>query len=106
MGMKVGDSIGGLYPKDKDGVRTWELCESKITRIVQNSRGTKVYSKRFYPLEIEEIEDNTKVMEKANGWINTRDVVWLKPQLRNKCEQWLEWANANPNKAVSLISGQ
>ena len=105
--MKVGDSIGGLYTKVfTDGSRVWELCEGKITKIVQNSKGTKVYSKRFYPLDIQEIEDATKVMEEADGWINTREVVWLKPELREKCERFVEWANANPDKAVGLISGK
>lgn len=105
--MKVGDSIGGLYTKDKgDGSRIWELCECKITKIIQNKKGTKVYSKRFYPLDLEEIEDATKVMEEAKGWINTRDVVWLKPELRAKCERWVELANQFPEKAVGLISGQ
>lgn len=102
--MKVGDSIGGLYKKTKpDGTEMWELSEGKITKIVQNSRGTKIYSKRFYPIEIEEIEDNTKVMASADGWINTREVVWLTPEIRRKCERWVEWANNNPEKAVSLI---
>lgn len=104
--IKVGDSIGGLYQKEKDGKKFWELVEGKITKIVQNTRGTKVYSKKFYPLEIEEIISSTQIMEKANGWILTREVVWLKPDIREKCERWVEWANANPDKAVGLISGQ
>lgn len=102
--MKVGDYIGGLYPTEKYGKRFWQLCDSKITKIVQNSRGTKVYSKRFYPLDIEEIEDATKIMAEAKGCINTKDVVELTPELRLKCERWVEWANNNPDKAVDLIS--
>lgn len=96
--MKVGDSIGGLFEKVIDGKKSWYLAESKITRIVQNSRGTKVYSKHFYPLDIEEIEDNTEVMLNEKGFINTRDVVELTPDIRYKCERWVEWANKNPER--------
>lgn len=102
--MNVGDFIGGLYKKTSaDGVEQWYLSEGKITKIVQNSRGTKVYSKRFYPLDIEEIEDNTEMMRKANGWILTREVVLLEPDIRDKCERWVKWANENPDKAVSCL---
>jgi len=60
--MKVGDYIGGLYKKTlPNGTEKWELCDCKITKIVQNSRGTKVHSKRFYPIEIEEIEANNEI---------------------------------------------
>ena len=104
--MNVGDIIGGLYPRERDGQKHWELVESKITRIVQNTKGTKVYSKRFYPIDVEEIESNTEIMRKASGWILTREVVLLTPEIRKKCEDWVEWANANPDKAVGLISGE
>ena len=105
--MRVGDSIGGLYKKTlPDGKDVWALSEGVITKIVQNSRGTKVYSKRFYPIDKEEIEDNTALMEGADGWILTREVVLLTPEIRNKCERWVKWANENPDKAVGLISGE
>ncbi len=89
-----------------DGREVWELHEGKITKIVQNSRGTKVHSKRFYPIDKEEIEDNTELMANADGWILTRGVVLLTPEIRSKCERWVQWANENPDKAVGLISGK
>ena len=103
--MKVGDSIGGLYQVElPNGEKQWKLSEGKITKIVQNSRGTKVYSKRFYPIEIEEIEDNTAIMRKAEGFILTREVVFLDDEIRAKCERWVSWANENPEK-VSIWNG-
>ena len=105
--MKVGEYIGGLYKKTlQDGSEIWELLEGKITKIVQNSRGTKVYSKRFYPIDKDEIEDNTELMADADGWILTREVMLLTPEIRSKCERWVQWANENPDKAVGLISGK
>ena len=102
--MRVGDNIGWLYKKRlADGTDMWALLESKITKIVQNGSGTKVYSKCFYPIDIEEIEENTEIMQEANGWINTRDVVLLTDEIRNKCERWVKWANENMDEAVSLF---
>ena len=100
---KVGDSIGGIYRVREGGQEIWKLLEGKIKLIVQNSRGTKVYSRGFYPIDLAEIEDNTREMSEAIGWINTRDVVLLTPAIRQKCERWVEWANNNPHDAVSLI---
>lgn len=102
--MKVGDIIGGLYKKEKpDGIECWYLCESKVTKIVSNSRGTKCYSKHFYPLDVDEVEATTEQMQNAEGYVITREPMILTDELRRKCERWVEWANANPKKAVSVL---
>ena len=102
--MKVGEFIGGLYKKTlPDGKELWYLCESKITKIVQNTKGTKVYSKHFYPIDIEEIESNSKIMEEANGYINIREVVYLNEINRTKCERWVKWANEHLDEVKSII---
>lgn len=102
--MKVGDMIGGLYKKTlPDGSQRWELVETKVTKIVSNSRGTKCYSKRFYPLDVEDVETTTQQMEHAEGYVLTREPMLLTDTVRKKCERWVEWANTNPNKAVSVL---
>ena len=102
--MKVGEYIGGLYKRVlPDGKEEWVLHESKITKIVQNSKGTKVYSKGFYPLDVDEIESNTKIMEDADNYILVREVVLLNEIVRPKYERWLKWANENPDKVKSIL---
>lgn len=102
--MKVGDSIGGLYQSTlPDGTKKWKLHEGKIIKIVQTNSGTKVHSKQFHPLFIEEIEDNTKIMEEANGYILVREVCLLTPEIRARCERWITWANANLDSVVGLL---
>lgn len=102
--IKAGNYIGGIYKMNNpDGSKYWKLTESKITKIVQNSKGTKIYSKRFYPLELEDVELNTELMEKADGYILTGEVFCLTDEIRNKCERWIKWANDNPEKAVSIL---
>lgn len=104
MNIKVGNYIGGIYKmNNSDGSKYWKLTDSKITKIVQNSKGTKIYSKHFYPLDLEDVELNTELMEKANKYILTGEVFYLTDEIRNKCERWIEWANDNPKKAVSIL---
>ena len=50
-------------------------------------------------------KENTETMIEADGYINTQEPVLLMPEIRQKCERWIEWANNNPDKAVGLISG-
>lgn len=101
--IKVGDTIGMLNNgKWADGTEGWKLLECPIKRITQTKRGTKVYSDRFYPLDLEDIESNTDIMQDAQGWIFTKEVMLLTPEIRAKCERWIEWANSNPGKVMPL----
>ena len=104
--MKIGDSIGALYQREKDGVKEWYLCESPISKITTTRNGTKIHTrKHFYPLDMEDVESTTEIMEKAKDFIITREPMLLTEPIRQHCERWVEWANANPDKAVGLISG-
>lgn len=104
--LKVGDSVGGIYKKSKDGVKQWYLCEDKINKIVELKSGKKYYTKsQFHPLDAEEVDDNTCQQEKAEGYILTKSVFGLNEITRPKAEKWVEWANENMDKAVGLISG-
>lgn len=101
--IKVGDTIEMLNNgKWADGTEGWKLLECPIKRITQTKRGTKVYSDRFYPLDLEDIESNTDIMQDAQGWIFTKEVMLLTPEIRAKCERWIEWANSNPEKVMPL----
>lgn len=102
--MKVGSYIGLIRKvQEPNGNELWKLYESKVTRITQNSKGTKIYSKGFYPLDAEDVELNTEAQEEANGYILTREVFELNDITRPKAERWIEWANANMDKAVSIL---
>lgn len=105
--IKVGDAIGMLEEgKWADGTEGWKLLKCPIKRIVQSKRGTKVYSDRFYPLDLEDIESNTEIMPDTQGWILTKEVMLLTPEIRAKCEKWVEWANSNPEKVMPAITAE
>jgi len=100
--LKVGDSVGGIYKRTRDGIEQWYLCEDKINNIVERKSGKKYYTKsKFNPLDAEDIDGNTKIQE-AKGFILTREVFGLNEITRPKAETWVEWANNNMDKAIPL----
>lgn len=104
--IKVGDSVGGIYKRTKDGIDEWYLCEDKINKIVELKSGKRYYTKsKFRPLDADDIDDNTEIQEKADGYIVTREVFGLNDITRPKAENWIKWANENIDKAVSIVSG-
>ncbi len=101
--MKVGDSAGGIYKGNKNGVDEWFLCEDKINKIVELKSGRKYYTKsKFRPLDADDVDSNTEMQEKAEGYIITREVFGLNDVTRPKVENWIKWANDNMDKAVSI----
>lgn len=104
--MNVGDSVGMLRKVEKDGKEVWQLVEDKITKITITKRfGRRYFTKsRFYPLDADDIDSNTRLMEEAigKGYIITREIFGLNEKTRPFAEGWLEWANENMDKAVSI----
>lgn len=102
--LKVGDSVGGIYKRNNDGIKEWYLCEDKINKIVELKSGKKYYTKsKFHPLDADDVDDNTKIQEESEGYILTREVFGLNDITRQKSEKWIVWANENKDKAVSIF---
>lgn len=92
----IGDSVGEIYKRSDD---KWVLLECKITSISITRKGITVKApKSFNPLDGEELMDNTKDMQNADGYILTKEVFVLNDITRPKAERWVEWANKNPDK--------
>lgn len=107
--LHIGDSVGGIYDKTKpDGTKIWELVEDKINKITETKKdGVKYHTKKqFRPLYAEDVDSNTKIMEEAigNGYILTREVFGLNEKTRPYAEQWIDWANKNPDKVDSIFN--
>ena len=60
---------------------------------------------RFNPLNADDVESNTDMMEDAigKGYIMTREVFGLNDKTRPYAERWVKWANENKDKAVSVL---
>lgn len=104
--LKVGDSVGAIYKVTRDGVESFELMESKITKIVENSKGRKYHTKaKFYPLDADDVDMNTELQENLKDCILTKEVFGLNDTTRVKAENWVKWANENMNDAIGVLSG-
>lgn len=105
--LNVGDSVGGIYKKSKNGEDFWELIEDKINKItITKKYGRRYFTKsKFYPLDADDVDNNTKEMEESigQGYIIVREVFGLNNNTRSYAERWIEWANENKDKAVGLI---
>lgn len=101
--LKVGNSVGGIYKKTKDGIEQWYLVEDKINKIVELKSGKKYYTKsKFRPLDADEVDSNTEIQEQASDYILTMSVFGLNEVTRPKAENWVKWANENVDKATSI----
>lgn len=99
--LKVGDLLGGIYCNSEG---EWHLTSDKITKIVENSKGKKYYTKsKWYPLDADDVDSNTRIQQKAfkDGYVITKEVFGL-DGLEDKVNKWIKWANENKDK-VSMF---
>ena len=105
MQLHVGDSVGQLYDNQTTG--NWGLIEDKINKItITKKYGRRYFTKsKFYPLDADDVDNNTKDMEDAigKGYIITREVFGLNEKTRPYAENWVKWANENKDRAVSVL---
>lgn len=70
----------------------FKFIETTFTRRI-SSRGDRVYSKLFYPLDYDEIVTNAKIMKENSSIILVREPFLLDDELKEKAVKWVEWAN-------------
>lgn len=105
--LKVGDSVGAIYKVTRGGIESFELMESKIIKIVDNSKGRKYHTKaKFYPLDADDVDSNTELQENLKDCILTKEVFGLNDVTRTKAESWVKWANENKDDAVGVLGGR
>jgi hypothetical protein len=64
------DKIGFIQRRRySDKPDDFKLIIAKVKKVVMGKRKNSVYTKEFYPLEMEEIEANTEWMDTAKGLI-------------------------------------
>lgn len=105
--LNIGDSVGGIYKKSKNDIEFWELVEDRINKIdITKKHGRRYYTKsRFYPLDAEDVDNTTEMMEDAvdKGYIITKEVFGLNDITRPFAERWVKWANENMDKAKCVL---
>lgn len=92
MKAKVGDNICFIQKYAPQGETEWifRLVEAPITSIHIGKNGAKAYSKRFRPIDIEELELNTRWLREANGLILVGEPFIDCYDLRERAKRWVE----------------
>ena len=105
--LNVGDSVGILQKREKDGKVFWKLIEDKINKItITKTYGRRYFTKsKFYPLDADDIDSNTKIMEESidKNWILINEIFGLNDKTRPHVERWVKWANDNMDTAASIL---
>ena len=70
----------------------FKFKECTFTRRI-SSKGDRVYSKGFYPLDYSEIVENAQMMKEYPGIMLVQEPFLLDDELRERCIKWVEWAN-------------
>ena len=92
MKAKVGDNICFIQKYAPQGGAEWSfrLVEAPIASIHIGKNGTKAYSKRFRPIDIEELELNTRLLREANGLILVGEPFIDRYGLKERAKRWVE----------------
>lgn len=76
----------------------FEFKECAFARCI-SSKGDRVYSELFYPLDYSEIVENAQMMKEHPGIMLVQEPFLLDDELRERCIRWVEWANkADPKE--------
>lgn len=104
--MKIGYIVEYDLELNPHLTERFKFVEDTFTRRI-SSRGDRVYSKRFCPLDYEEIVDNANMMKKNPRLILVQEPFLLDDELRDKVTQWVEWANkADPSEYDPFAKGE
>ena len=96
--MKIGYIQKYDLSKNPHLTERFKFVEDTFTRRI-SSHSDRVYSKRFYPLDYEEIVDNANMMKKNPSLILVQEPFLLDDELRDKVTRWVDWANkADPSE--------
>lgn len=90
--MKIGYIIKVYNLEMNPLTEQFKFVEDTFTRRI-SSRSDRVYSKKFSPLDYEEIVDNANMMKENPGIILVQEPFLLDDELREKAIRWVEWAN-------------
>lgn len=90
--MKIGYIAKHNLELNPQLTKKFTFMEDTFTRRI-SSRSDKAYSKKFYPIDYEELVQNAEIMKENSGLILVQEPFLLDDELREKAIRWVEWAN-------------
>lgn len=91
----VGNTIGVISMKN----HKWELKTGVVSSMRKTAYGYQVRSRMFgIPMEAQDIDDNTALMEREGNFILVKEPFILTDQTRIRADRWIKWANEHPDE--------
>ena len=95
------DKIGYIWRKRYDGEKDeFKLIVAEVIKIIMTKKKTSVYTKEFYPFEMEEIESNTSFINKARGLVIVGEPFLIKDEDIEYFQAVVKDFNENGTKSV------
>lgn len=95
------DKIGFIQRRiDEKGKETFKYIESEIKKVVIGKTKTSVYSDRFYPLELEELESNTRILSQERGFFIVGEPFITNEKLAEWCQKNVDHWNEHGAKSI------
>ena len=85
---------------DENSIPHFKFIVEKVKRVNIGVKATKVYTKEFYPLDLEDLESNTEMIDTANGVIIVQEPFILKDGQEKYFQAVVDRWNKEPPKSV------
>ena len=93
--------IGDIQRRyDENNVPHFKFIVAKIKRVNIGVKSTKVYTKEFYPLDLEDLEDTTEMFDTSKGIIIVQEPFILKDGQEEYFQAVVERWNEEPPKSI------
>lgn len=95
------DKIGFIQRRTgENGKQSFKYIEAKIKRIVIGKNKTSVYSDKFRTLELEELESNTKFLNKQEGILIVGEPFITNEELAEWCQKNVDYWNEHGARSI------
>ena len=95
------DKIGFIQRRTyENGKQVFEYIESEIKKIVIGKRKTSVHSDRFNPLELEELESNTRFFNEEKGVLIVGEPFITNDRLAEWCKKNVDYWNEHGARSI------
>ena len=85
---------------DENNVPHFKFIVAKIKRVNIGVKSTKVYTKEFYPLDLEDLESTTEMIDTSKGIIIVQEPFILKEGQEEYFQAVVERWNEEPPKSI------
>lgn len=94
------DKIGFIQRRRNETKYAFKLIVAKVQRVNIGKKKTSVYTKEFYPLDMEDIESNTRMMDESKGLILVGEPFVIKDEQIPYFEAVVDDFNKNGAKSI------